>query len=370
MIFAKKKIYFKGYYGFKNIGDDIFCIAADWLCNNLWKDKTQIFIGGRLPFVSNNAKKIEISNRFYKKIYEFFICIKVNYIIYFGGSLLSRRIFGFRDIKYYLEKYHIFYKKLGAIGISIGPFKNKDDYYSIKKFLSKFKFIAVRDYSSLKIAIEMNLKSKVSFCFDIALLITDIFPSLKKKKRGYKDKVKIAVSLCHYERYNGGSLSKEKERESAVLNLIERIILENRNVEEIVFFQFNGSKNNGDIKIIQEFNDIINDKINTRIVYYNSDTEEFCKQLNKCDFLIGMRLHSGILAYSLNIPFILVEYHNKCTEFLNTINDKYRFDIKNQNININNFNKLIGNGFIPGIKNPNYFKNILIKELKKINELL
>jgi hypothetical protein len=58
----KKSIYFKGYFGFKNLGDDIFCVTADYICNNIWENTRPIFIGRDLPLISNNALKMNIKN--------------------------------------------------------------------------------------------------------------------------------------------------------------------------------------------------------------------------------------------------------------------------------------------------------------------
>ena len=366
----KKRIYFRGYYGYKNTGDDIFCVTADWICNELWSNTKPIFIGKDLPKLSNLAIKYQIKKYEILKFYELFASLYANNIIFFGGSALHK-IHGLKDIKYYLGKIPFFNSKLGTIGTSIGPFKSDKDYNSIKQLLSKFKFIAVRDYSSLDKAKQMGLESNTSFSFDLAVLITDVFPSLKKKsKKDENSKIKLAVSLCHYERYNNGNINNEIERENAIEQFINDIVNSYDNIDEIVFFEFNGNENVGDLEIITTFNNKIKNKVNTRIVNYTNDTEEFCSELNKCDFLIGTRLHSGILAYSLSIPFMLVEYHNKCTEFLNTINHKYRFSILDPEENLENFKLLLELDEIPNLVKPEYFQNILIEQINLLRNKL
>ena len=367
----KKRIYFKGYYGFKNIGDDIFCVTADWVCNRIWGNKKPIFIGKELPNLSNNSIKKNISNYWLRKLYEFIILFKSERIIYFGGTLFSK-VGGIKDIKYILSKFPIFHSKLGTIGTSIGPFKDEKDYESIKYFLSNFKFISVRDYSSLEMLNKMKLNTVASFSFDTAILIKEVYPALKtKRKKNEKNKLKIAISLCHYERYVSGDLEKEKEREDSVTEFISRVLKEyNNDIEEIVFFEFNGSEDKGDLEITNKLYKKFSNKVNSRIVSYTTDTLNFIEELNNCDFLIGMRLHAGILAYTLNLPFMLVEYHNKCTEFLNTVNHKYRYYFDNQDENLKNFHTLFQNGFVPNIEDPKKFENILLNELKELNKVI
>lgn len=363
-----KKIYFKGYYGFQNVGDDIFCVTADWICNNHWKETQAIFIGDKLPMISDNSIEVNPKNRILRRIYEIYVCLAADAIIYFGGSVLSK-VSGWKDIKFYFEKLRIFNKKIGTIGTSIGPFLNEKEYNSIKKLLLKFQFISVRDYSSLELLERMNVSKAPNFSFDPAIIITDIYPSLKKKKYE-KNKIKIAVSLCRYERYKSGDLNIELKREKSLLNFIDSLLKENDNIEEIIFFEFNGNPYNGDKEITEEFQKHIKSKVKTSIVSYTSDTEKFCNYLNECDFLLGVRLHAGILAYALSIPFLLVEYHPKCTEFLNTINKEMRFILDNNKKNIESYNFIMNKGETSVMKDPKLFKDVFYETIDNIFKVL
>lgn len=366
----KKKVYFKGHYGFENLGDDIFTVAADWICNKLWKDVTPFFIGPKLPLLSNKSKKYEIQNPILKKLYEFFICLRVSNIIHFGGSVRVKLDGSIRDYKHFLYKFSYFHSKLSTIGTGLGPYTDKNTREVMKNYLSHFKFILVRGYSSISYLEDMKLGSKSAFCFDLAILIDEIYPKLKQKKAKKYDRAKVGVSLCRYESFTKGDIKLEEEREASVLKFIDNIVNSNNNVEEIVLFEFNGNKVNGDSEVTQKCYDMIGDKVNVRIVKYTSDTEKFCKELNDCDFIVGMRLHSAILSYSLNIPFLLVEYHPKCTEFLDTINHKYRYKIDSLESNMANFKLIMNNEKVPGIKETQYFKEIMVKELKRVRHLL
>jgi len=367
-----KKVYFIGYYGYKNMGDDVFCAVADWICGNIWKNVEPVFIGKDLPKLSHRAKAYHVDN-ILKKILKSIYLIRADKIIYFGGSMLRYGIRGLSDARYYMNKYKFLYNKLGTIGTSIGPFKSQQDRESIKEFLKKFNFICVRDYESIKILEEMGIQKQYSFSFDPAILIKDVFPSLKEKKKKKYDKVKLGVSLCHHERYVGEDLRIEKEREKAIELLLDEVVESNKNISEIVFFIFNGNEKRGDEEITKYFYNKYKDKIKTSIVDYTPDTEQFCQQLNSCDMIFGVRLHSGILAYVLNIPFILVEYHKKCTDFLNTINYSNRFDVHNHQHNVQLFNNMvnsiINNEVVYGTEEmikPEYFNKIMKDELAKI----
>lgn len=62
-----KKIYFKGYYGYENLGDDIFTITAEWICNNYWVGFRPVFIGRSLPALSKYSIKYETKKNICEK---------------------------------------------------------------------------------------------------------------------------------------------------------------------------------------------------------------------------------------------------------------------------------------------------------------
>lgn len=368
----KKKVYFKGYYGNRNLGDDVFVIVADWICNNLWKDVQPLFFGNDIPHVSQIALKHKRKKSLLGKIQELYICLKASNIIFLGGSVFTGYTFNKRGAQYFINKLSFLNKKVGTIGTSIGPFGTEEDYRFTEEFLSKFKFIAVRDYKSQKYALDMGIENKTSFCFDPAILINKLLPSTNEIKEKKNNKLRIGVSLCHYERYVGGEISKEEQREKAVLDFLLKMTENPHEIEELVFFVFNGDSKIGDQEITDEFNKHLSNRVKTRVVKYSSDTKGMVKHLSECDYIFGMRLHSGILAYSLNIPFTLVEYHPKCTDFLNAINydQNYRFSIRNGSGNSDIFNSIFKKKAINGLINPDYFSGIMIKELQRIKKLL
>jgi len=56
----------------------------------------------------------------------------------------------------------------------------------------------------------------------------------------------------------------------------------------------------------------------------DSNLDGFFAELEKCDLLIGERLHSVVLAAALGIPFISIAYKPKCFDFVNSIGlDRY-----------------------------------------------
>ncbi|MFA7444679.1 MAG: polysaccharide pyruvyl transferase family protein, partial [Flavobacteriaceae bacterium] len=81
---------------------------------------------------------------------------------------------------------------------------------------------------------------------------------------------------------------------------------------------FNGNTEIGDEKITNEMTSVLN-KTQFEIVPYLGDTFKTWKEIKTCDFMLSTRLHASIFSCYADVPFMLVEYHRKCTDFLNDI---------------------------------------------------
>src|SRR5690606_37661150 len=55
------------------------------------------------------------------------------------------------------------------------------------------------------------------------------------------------------------------------------------------------------------------------ILDYNKETRHVWNEISSCDFLISTRLHAAIFACFSNTPFMLNEYHRKCSDFLENV---------------------------------------------------
>jgi polysaccharide pyruvyl transferase WcaK-like protein len=245
-------------------------------------------------------------------------------MIYVGGSTFfqkygtifdPRRMYKFRSNKKC---------NLIGIGISIGPFKDNTHYEDIKDYLSYFKYLSVRDKESYDIAKKMNLKCNTIQAFDLAVLLPKVY-GIESKESKANNKV-LGVSLCYYERYVKGDLRKEKLREEKSLKLLIKFAQRNKEYK-IKLFIFNGNKGVGDSQITYKFYEQLKGYCKVEIINYTSDLKKFMMEMLECSIFYGIRLHSQIFAYSLNIPFLSVEYHKKCSEFLNYIKYEKEFRI-------------------------------------------
>ena len=62
------------------------------------------------------------------------------------------------------------------------------------------------------------------------------------------------------------------------------------------------------------------------VVQYSRNTRDIWLSIANCDFVISTRLHAAIFACFADTPFMLNEYHRKCTDFLQNVdyNEEFR----------------------------------------------
>ncbi len=317
----KKKILFSGYYGFDNLGDDMFGLVSVWGAKKYWSNNNTALLSGKgaksenidISFVLPSEQKYKI-NRILKSYLE---VLKTNFLILSGGSILSARLnpFSPRGFMYLLSKVKLL--KVGAIGVSVGPFKSEDDYKYIKSVLKNFKFLVLRDKMSYNISCGMDLPYTPILAADLAFMLPRIKGiSLSKNKNNIK-KI-IGISLCHYERYVGRNIDNEKRREDTIYTVLNEL-KKDKNIM-FRFFVINGNRLTGDLELTQSM--IKQLSLETKqyeLISYSSHTLEVFDLIDACDLMYSTRLHGAIFAAAANVPSLLVEYHQKCTDYLDDI---------------------------------------------------
>ncbi len=310
-------ILFTGYYGQLNTGDDAFVEVASWGADKIWNKKRNRFLGlqSKLPKTIINTKgyPLEIPKTYdlQKKV----LLNNTGYLISAGGSTIHSKLSS-NNVKQYAVNLKKTGKKIkiGAIGVSVGPFKTKEDEKAVQQYLREIDFIALRDKRSYEYVNSIsNLPYQPVDAFDLAALLPEIYGYPENQSSNNSQKT-VGISICPYESvHKGGNVENEMRRNEQIINLIK--ILDKKEDILFKFYIINGNQNNGDKKLTQ---DVINKAQPKKFVMvdYNKDTQAVWKDINSCDAVIATRLHAGIFACFGNTPFMLVEYHKKSTDFL------------------------------------------------------
>ncbi|PIC67983.1 hypothetical protein CSV78_04105 [Sporosarcina sp. P16a] len=359
-------IAFTGYYGMNNYGDDLFVLASVYGANKYWGSSPEV-IGSKVKGINADFKvtKFEglysgngILNKLYRMQVMLAAFIKNDNIILAGGSTISSDT-SIRMRRFQGQLMDLGLAKMSAIGVSIGPFSSEKDIIEAKNLLNKFEYISVRDQNSYNTLKELNIQTPFILGRDIA----GIIPSISSEKKIVNNSKILGVSICNYESYTGGSLKQENERNQAIISAIKRIGLKNKENIIVRVCVLNTHSELGDIAISNKLLKELNKQgIETQRVIYEDDPLQMWEEIVSCDVFFSVRLHGAITAFLGEVPFVLVEYHEKCTSFLNDIeyNETLRIkaDSKDEESIYIILNKLFSeSGVISNLKPRDYMKD-------------
>lgn len=184
------------------------------------------------------------------------------------------------------------------------------------KYLQSLSFLSLRDRRSFEYAMSLQLPYTPVDAFDLAALLPSVYQAESLPKQTMRTQKTIGISICNYERYKGGDLSKEKHR-NHFFKLVVHELLQQENVLLKVFI-INGNEAIGDMEATQELLQGI-DANRYTIVPYSRNVETTWRNIETCDFMLSTRLHASIFACYAKVPFVLIEYHRKCSDFLTDV---------------------------------------------------
>lgn len=319
-------ILFTGFYGFENTGDDAFVEVASWGAKKIWNKDSVRFIAR-----NNNLPKTVVPTYAYPfkipKTYRFqldYLLQNTDYLISAGGSTIHSKLEGGNlKIKAANLKKSRGKIKIGGIGVSVGPFRSIQDEIAVAEYLKSIDFLAVRDRASFEYVSSLELPYQPIQAFDLAALLPDIYDFNEVSRGERKEKV-IGISVCPYESIQENqNTERERIRNSMVIELIQQLDRED-NVH-FKFFVINGNNRIGDRELTQQTIQKSN-PTSYEVVNYNQQTQQIWERISRCDFVFTTRLHAAIFACFSNTPFMLNEYHRKCSDFLDDVGfqDEYR----------------------------------------------
>lgn len=312
----KTDILFTGFYGQSNTGDDAFVEVASWGAKKYWKKANNRFLAksDKLPETMVQAQGYPFT---IAKTYGFqaeYLLNRTDAFIFAGGSTVHSKLATTSiRMKAFQRKLSQGKPQIGGIGVSVGPFKSSEDERAVQDYLKQMDFLAVRDQASFDYVDSLDLPYQPINAFDLAALLPEIYGHKPARREVSKRKV-IGVSVCPYESVQTGmDVANETKRNKMLVDLLKEI--EKQENIHFKFYIINGHDKIGDRNLTMKTINEVGPN-SCEILEYSRSTQTIWKSIANCDFVISTRLHAAIFACFAGTPFMLNEYHRKCSDFL------------------------------------------------------
>lgn len=210
---------------------------------------------------------------------------------------------------------------VGAISVSLGPFKRPEEIAKCEKALNALDFITLRDEKSFLITKKMNISTPVLRTMDVAILLPDLL-NLNTKTSGGSQKQHHTIGIA----LRSGMVSRRS------LNYISRClnaIMAKDNTVRLFLFVFCRDNMLGDYSITNKLRTSIVYRERVQLVDYSLNPIEFYRKISTCDLMIAERLHASVISYAVGTPFLMLSYAEKCKSFAQEVglDEKHIFDV-------------------------------------------
>lgn len=307
----RRSVVFDGYYGMRNVGDDAFCLVADEVARDRWACKQVSFIARGTDLARTDRPVHALlpeRARFRGHVRSAAIpsMIRSGSVVHVGGSTFMQPLTRHRDQTLLAT---VGLVRLHAVAVSVGPFADIAAADGVRKILSRFASVSVRDGASQERLRELMPDLKVTLGFDVAVLLEpdesahEEWPDGPSPTRGPV----IGVTVCAHETERGGDALQERSRFERTLECVDRAAQATGALVRILVF--NDHERWGDTALSLEMASRL--QCPTEVVQRTRDPREMLAAVAGCDVVIATRLHSAIFAYASRIPFVVISYQQK-----------------------------------------------------------
>jgi polysaccharide pyruvyl transferase CsaB len=312
-----------------NSGDEAILIGTLQLLKNLDSIQSLTIITGDYSRTVEQFPNYDLVNR--NNIIEYIKGIKNIDVFFWGGGHLIQNTSSKLFLLYQLLLVEVaIISKKKVIGFCLGAERINGKFWQwlTKLVLDKFDLISVRDDYSLSILRDMGLQTPLILSVDPAVMLE---PAVQNQKtRGENQKPYVIISPRKWFDYGSSFLPvkfqrKIKNQENRdylhsieVLADISDWIVENLGYE-IFFISMYIENEQNDNNVAKRIFKSMKNKNMAHIIDSQLQPLELMNFISESEFLIGMRMHSTILAACANVPIIGLYYQHKGKSFFESL---------------------------------------------------
>jgi polysaccharide pyruvyl transferase WcaK-like protein len=334
--FTKPKILVMSWVGQGDFGDEVMAFVLRKFLKMHGADEITYYHLGQYP-IHKDIDDLKISSLYsfdtkglIKSILNLWHLRRFNISISGGGSILH----SINSIKWRLDVINKLSKNknfnfAAAVGVSIGPFNNNCEEHVCSDFLKGNKLVILRDNYSAKLANKLCNSSEIFASLDTSVLLPKIC-SKQWNEILARPRDQNTVGVMLIQKKGEEVIFKANHHLEKYLQIIDNLTAKGKKI--ILFNLYIGSQY-PDIKLNEILKRQAAQPDQIEIHSFSGDIFTTTEQINRCGYIVSMRLHGIIFSYLLRIPFLSLSYNRKNNDFCESIGypTSYSFDFYAQN---------------------------------------
>lgn len=301
-----------GYYGRKNIGDDIMLSALEsGLHDRIPGCRINICSAAQLPIQTRPATHVIVTPSLVGRVRKLASLAESKTVIWGGGTCLYEDgpggLSGLRGLRRMQRICRLFGTRFALIGVGVGDIHTFAGRRLVSSIISDADLVVCREAESVRLATELAAGQEIHMGGDLAFLAA-IPEAQTTKERALKPRI---VAFCGTS-YHAGDADLVRRYRA----MIEQWL--NSGVEKILFIPMHqGTASDNDLHY-RLSDGLLNDR-HEHIAYATVD--ECLAALRRCDAAVSFRLHGVVLADFVGTPCLAVAYSPKVAHYCTKIGD-------------------------------------------------
>ncbi len=318
------RVVLSGWYGKGNLGDEVILQA---LVSRLRSQISPLSITvlseePEVVLESHGLKSIRKTDRVLDTVRRILEISRADIFILGGGGILMDYGDSNRNVSKWLNDMKVA-QRLGVptmtAGIGVGKIWIDESKKLIAEVLPRANKICVRDAQSAIALSALGIQGNVIVAADVALLL----PQIERFQRRTRPRSGPTILVCLRHWYVTRNETVNEEIFLGMKSSLARLLSHLSSIEKatirFVPFSINKKKKDDDCVVAQDVVDLMGNSPNVTMLDHVPSAEEFIELLCDSDLLIGMRLHSLILASAAQVPCIGINYDDKVMNFMSSI---------------------------------------------------
>jgi polysaccharide pyruvyl transferase CsaB len=325
-----------GYYGAKNLGDDLMlhCLLR-WLGNRDVRvtvvsenpPETEARFG--VPVVENSALLGQWNcwqSWFGGKGARLVSALRHADALVVGGGDLIRDDQGWKVFTYTIEKIVVAMmanKPVFLVNIGITPPRTKWGRWTLRLILRRCSHVIARDPGSLGVCQTLGAGDRATLVPDIVLTLPGVIGSGRPPAAAGRPYMLVCLRK---EPNDFGAYPFGDAQVEALARALDTVATACD--VDVRFVPFQSERQNDDNIIHQKILDRMCQKSRARLEPWCSSLESLSELFRNASCVIGMRLHAAVLGVALDRPVVVMPYDRKVWEFADLVNVRWRISSK------------------------------------------